>query len=174
MEKKINNNIRRGGQTIFKVFSFAQKLPTSNFQLPTSTKKGIATLPAVMVFGIMALLVAVSVTSLSFTELFISQGSGQSSRAHFYAESGARDALIKIARDKNYTYIIGEGYEIDFSASGCLLLNDCAKVLVVGDAISKIVTSKGIMKSSNRTLQVAVTLDPNGAITDTVWSEVVN
>ncbi|MFZ2303824.1 MAG: hypothetical protein WAV98_03505 [Minisyncoccia bacterium] len=146
------------------------------------SSRGVATLPTVMLLGVMALVVAVSITTLSFTELFISQGSTQSSRAHFYAESGARDALIKIARNKNYSYTTGDGYTIDFSTNGCSLSNDCAKVLVstgtgaTGDP--KIITSRGIMKSSARTLQVSVILDggtvTNGEITSATWSEATN
>lgn len=139
-----------------------------------SQKRGVATLPTVMVLGVMALLVAVSVTTLSFTELFISQGSSQSSRAHFYAEAGARDALIKVSRNKTYLCATTDCYQIDFSTQGCTTGNDCAKVQVIGDDTTKTIISKGIMKSSTRTLQVGVTLDADGAITNTSWTEVTN
>lgn len=156
---------------------------------PYSTKRGIATLPTVMLLGIMALAVAVGITAIAFSESFISQGNSQSSRALFYAEAGARDALIKIARNKNYTCSGAAPdycYTIDFSTSGCSTGNDCAKVAVstgagtTGDP--KIVTSKGIMRSSIRTLQVSVVLDngtsaavdQQGVITGATWSEVTN
>lgn len=141
---------------------------------PHCQQRGIATLPTVLVLGIMSLIVAVSVTALSFTELFISQGSSQSSRAHFYAEAGARDALIKIARDRKYVCTTSDCYSIDFSPSGCSLLNDCAKVTVTGTDLAKVIVSRGIMKASTRVLQVAVTLDANGSITGAMWSEISN
>lgn len=155
-----------------------------HFRLSTQSR-GVATLPTVILLGVLALAVAVGVTTLSFTELFISQGSAQSSRALFYAEAAARDALIKIARNKNYT-CSGSApdycYTIDFSTNGCSLVNDCAKVAVsTGTGATgnpKIITSKGTMKSSTRTLQVSVVLDGgtvgNGEITSAVWSEVTN
>ena len=62
--------------------------------------RGVATLPTVMLLGVMALVVAVSITTLSFTELFISQGSAQSSRAHFYAEAGGAGAPFYIVPAK--------------------------------------------------------------------------
>ncbi len=136
--------------------------------------RGVATLPTVMLLGVMALVVAVSITTLSFTELFISQGSAQSSRAHFYAESGARDALIKIARNKTYLCATTDCYSVDFSTNGCTLSKDCAKVQVTGDATSKTITSKGIMNANKRTLQVVVTLNSDGEITGSAWSEVTN
>lgn len=140
----------------------------------TSSKQGVATLPTIMVLGVMALIVAVSVTTLAFTELFISQGSAQSSKAHFYAEAGARDALTKIVRNKSYLCSTTDCYSIDFVTNGCSSLTDCAKVQVAGNDTAKVVTSKGIMKSSNRTLQVNVTLDGDGLITATTWSELTN
>lgn len=147
-----------------------------------NTSRGVATLPTVLVLGIMTLAVVVGITSVSLTESFISQGSAQSSKALFYAESGARDALIKIARDKTYLCATTDCYTIDFSTNGCSLGNDCAKVSVSagvgtgGDP--KIVTSKGIMKASARTIRVSVIIDTNGQIatstTETVWTELTN
>ena len=143
--------------------------------------RGVATLPTVLVLGVMALAVAVGITAVSLTESFISQGSAQSSRALFYAEAGARDALIKIARNKNYTCSSADCYTIDFSTNGCGLLNDCAKVSVSGTGATgdpKIITSKGIMKASTRRMQVSVILDGgtvgNGEITSAVWNEITN
>lgn len=148
---------------------------------------GVATLPTVIVMGIIALAIAVGITAVSLTESFISQGSGQSSRALFYAESGARDALIKIARKKNYST---GGYSISFGgdiSSGCVSGNDgCAQVQVstgagaTGDP--KIITSIGIMKSSMRTVIVSTILDNGtadpalqfGKISTTTWSESTN
>lgn len=133
-----------------------------------------------MLLGIMSLIVAVGITTLAFTELLISQGGLQSSRALFYAEAGARDALVKIARNKNYTCATTDCYTIDFSTNGCSTGNDCAKVSVsAGDGSGgnpKIVVSKGVMKASARTMQVSVSMDANGQIatstTQTIWTEI--
>lgn len=143
---------------------------------------GFATLPTVMVLGVMSLAVAVGITAVSLTESFISQGSIQSNKALFYAEAGARDALIRIARNKSYVCSTTDCYTIDFSANGCTLGNDCAKMTVsagtgaTGDP--KIITAKGVMRSSTRTLQVNVILDGgtvnDGAITSVTWNEVTN
>ncbi len=163
----------------------SKKLSTFNFQ-PSTRSRGIATLPTVMVMGVIALAIAIGITAVALTESFISQGSAQSSRALFYAESGARDALVKIARNKNYTCSTTDCYTIDFSTNGCSLGNDCAKVSVsIGTGTTadpKIVTAKGIMKSSTRTLRVSVILDAGttdatlqyGAVTSVTWTELTN
>lgn len=143
-------------------------------------KCGIATLPTVMILGVLSLAVAVSITAVALTESFISQGSAQSSRALFYAEAGARDALVRIARNKNYTCATTDCYMIDFSTNGCSLGNDCAKISVssgigtTGDP--KIVTSKGLMRASARTIEVRVIFDAggNGEIISAAWNELTN
>ena len=147
-----------------------------------SAKRGVTTLPAVILLGVISLVVAVSITTLAFTESFISQGSSQSSKALLYAETGVRDALIKIARNKNFTCGAVDCYVIDFSTNGCALGENCAKVSVSGGTGTvgspKIITSRGIMRSSTRTLQASVILDGGGAsdgvITTATWSEVTN
>ncbi|MCX6755013.1 MAG: hypothetical protein NT068_00530 [Candidatus Nomurabacteria bacterium] len=154
--------------------------------MKTLNNKGIATLPTVMILGMMTLAIVVSITSMAFNELLISQGASQSSNALFYAEAGARDALTRIARNKNYTCSTTDCYSLDFITNGCSNNTDCAKITVsaglgtTGDP--KIITSKGIMKSSNRSVQVSVVLDSgttdaslqNGEITSSTWTELTN
>jgi hypothetical protein len=153
-----------------------------------SKNRGIATLPTVIVLGMMILAAVVSITSLTLSGMLISQGQAQSSSALFYAEAGARDALIRIARDKNYICdttnscnVVGY-YSLDFITNGCANGTDCARVSVSGSGTTadpKIITSKGIMKASTRVMQVKVTLDngttdaslQNGEITSTTWAE---
>lgn len=153
----------------------------STFDFRCSTRvyaRGIATLPTVMILGVLSLAVAVGITTVALTESFISQGSAQSSRALFYAESGARDALIRIARNKNYTCVTTDCYNIDFSTNGCSTGNDCARVSVSGGTGTsgnpKIITAKGVMKASTRTMEVRVVFDGggNGEIASATWSEV--
>ena len=142
-----------------------------------TASRGVATLPTVMVMGVMALAVAVGITAVALNESFISQGSGQSARALFYAEAGARDALLKIARNKNYAT---SSYPIYFSAdlTACTTGNNgCALVSVATTTTTtSIATSTGYMKAAQRTVVVGITLAPDdyGAIASTTWSEPVN
>jgi len=148
--------------------------------------KGIATLPTVIIISLMALVVVVSITSVALNQINISQKQAQSSVALFYAEAGARDALVRIARNKNYTCSSVDCYDVDFITNGCSLGTNCAKVSVsagIGTtADPKIITSKGTMKSSNRKIEVSVILDSGtttaslqkGEITSTTWTEVTN
>ncbi len=132
--------------------------------------KGIATLPTVIVIGIMALAVVVSITSIALNELIMSQGQAASGTALFYSEAGARDALIKIARNKKYTCSVAANCHVNFNTT------DYSEVLVttnVDDTV-KTITSKGIIKSISRSVQVIANLDTTGKITSTTWSELTN
>ena len=149
-------------------------------------QKGIAALPMIMVLGMLTLVIAVGVTSVAFSELMISQGSYQSTRALSYAEAGARDALWKISHNKNYSCVTTDCYTIDFTTSGCSGDTGCAKVSVsaaLGDTANpKVITSKGVVGVNSRTLQVSVVLDNGtndttlqyGLISSTTWTELTN
>ena len=148
--------------------------------------QGIATLPTVMVIGLLTLAIIVSITALTFNELLTSQGAAQSSTALFYAEAGARDALVRIARDKNYRCDGYDCYEVEFVANGCADSTGCAKIDTsagLGTSADPIVIqSQGVVGASTRTVQVTVLLDngttdaslQNGEITSVVWTELTN
>ncbi len=153
----------------------------SQMSIVNCSPRGIASLPTVIVLGIVILAISVSIATVSFSESFISQGTAQSSKAIFYAEAGARDALVKIARNKNYVCSSADCYSIPFVTNGCgVALEGCAKVSVsagvgtVGDP--KIIISKGQMSASTRTINVSVILDTTGygSIATTTWSENTN
>ncbi len=148
--------------------------------------KGIATLPTVIILSIMVLAVVVSITSVSMNEIVISQSQKESQNALFFAESGARDALTRIARDKTYSCTSTDCYLLDFTSNGCSTGGGCAKISVssgVGTtADHKIITSKGLSGSSIRIMRVEVELDngtsddanQKGEITSAIWTEVIN
>lgn len=136
--------------------------------------RGVATLPTVMVIGIMALAVAVGVTAVALTESFISQGGIQSNKALFFAEAGARDALIRVARDKTFT---SASYTIDFTTNGtgCSgLWNGCATIAV--GLSPRVATSTGTNGLSTRTIVVNITQSTDGEIatSTTTWTESTN
>lgn len=139
--------------------------------------QGVATLPTVIMITMIILAIGIGITSLSLTEVFISAGQNQSSIALSYAETGAKDALIKIARNKKYECVATDCYSIPFTTSGCVDNTACAKVSVsagsgaAGDP--KIIISTGRVKSNTKKLQVDVFFDPSldGEIATTTWKE---
>lgn len=147
-----------------------------------NSQKGVATLPTIMALTILILAVGLSVAGVSFTENMIAAGQKKSAEALLYAETGARDALMKITRNKGYTCITNDCYSIDLVSNGCSTNNGCAKITVsagVGSgADPKIITSKGTVGNYIRRVQVNVVFDAslNGEInlSSTIWQELTN
>jgi len=140
----------------------------------------VAAIPIVLVLLLLSVAVALEVTSVVVTQTLVSQSQDTSSQAYRYAETGARDALVRIARDKTYTCAIEDCYAIDFVTNGCMTNDGCARVSVsagtgtVGDP--KVITSEGQVRSAIRKVQVEVVYDAalDGEITSTVWRELTN
>jgi hypothetical protein len=143
-------------------------------------ERGLATIPTVIALTILVLAVGVGITSLSLSESFVTLGQDYSTRALFYAETGAKDALVKIARNKNYSCTAAECYSISIAADGCLTNDGCARVSVSSGAGStgdpKVITSTGRVRSSSRTVQVMVIFDSllHGEIATASWQELNN
>ncbi|MBI4692386.1 MAG: four helix bundle protein [Candidatus Terrybacteria bacterium] len=137
---------------------------------------GVATLPIVFVLAFFLLAVIVSIAAISFNESVVSQGAVYGSRALFFAEAGARDALIRISRNKNYSCSLPSTgcYQIDFTENGCSNNEGCAKITVSAEMSPKIIVSEGRIKNNIRKVQVNVFFDAlqNGEITDIQWQEI--
>lgn len=142
-------------------------------------QKGVATLPTIFAFIILIVALTVGLTALSLSDSFIQLGAYHSSRALNYAEAGARDALVRIVRNKNYACPAADCYSIDFVSNGCAANEGCAKISVssgVGSSVNpKVIISKGQAESSVRRIQVDVIFDDslNGKIATTTWKELI-
>lgn len=135
---------------------------------------GLASLPTVIALGLLILALGVSVAAVAFSENMVAQKFTQSPRALFFAESGARDALEKIARNKNFTAT--SSYSLDFVTGGCSTNDGCAIISVGAYGNVRTVTSTGKYKNIIRQVRVDATLDAssNGEIQNVNWQEVTN
>ena len=117
---------------------------------------------------------------MTLSQILMSQGHDLSEQALRYAETGAHDALIRIARDKEYTCASADCYTIEFTASGCSNNSACARVSVSAGAGTggdpKIITAEGQVRGAVRRLQVDVVYDgsDNGEIASTTWKELTS
>ena len=139
--------------------------------------RGVASIPIILVFGILIIAIGVGITAMTFSEGLASQGGYQSIRALLYAEAGARDALERIARNKHYSCATTDCYSLSFATSGCSTGSACARIKVSTDAGTsinpKIITAKGVAGINVRTLQVSVIFDSGqfGQIATSTWQE---
>ncbi len=142
-------------------------------------KNGFASLPTMIVITALLITISIGIASISFTELLAVSGERQTREAYLYAETGARDALLRIAKNKNYSCFSGEGcpYQIAFAPNGCETLDGCAFVQVNSGAGTianpKIITSTGRVRTFTRAFEVTVIFDAaqNGEIANASWQE---
>jgi len=149
-----------------------------------AARRGIASLPTILVLVVLIVAVGIGITVLSLSEVFSTASQKQSSDAYVYAEAGARDALERIARNKNYVCDAPAQppgcYSLDFTANGCSTGAGCARVNVSAASGTagnpKVVTSTGQAGLSARTVSVGVIFDTsqNGEIATTTWTEITN
>lgn len=142
---------------------------------------GFANLPTLVAITALMIAVGIGMTALSLHDVFDTARVNQSRDAYRYAENGAREALLRIGRNKKYTCESGAGcpYTIEFVPGGCgASYEGCATVTVsigVGSALDpKIVTSTGRAENSTRKVQVTVVFDSSqsGEISSAIFSEI--
>ncbi|MEK7212392.1 MAG: hypothetical protein AAB686_01820 [Patescibacteria group bacterium] len=120
--------------------------------------------------------IAIGLSTLALNDAFISAGRSQSSNAIQYAEAGAKDALVRIARNKNYVCDTPSAgcYSIEFVANGCSANDGCARITVSSGTSPKTIVSTGQVKDNIRRIQVDAYLDGNGEITSVNWQELTD
>ncbi len=140
-------------------------------------KRGFATIPTILALSLVIIALATGLAALTFTEVSTVMTQQQSNKALLYAETGARDALVRIARNKNYSCVTADCYSLNMVANGCTTDEGCAKITVsagTGTSLDpKIITAKGIARTNIRKIEVRVVFDvsENGEISSTTWSE---
>ena len=131
-------------------------------------KPGIASIPTVMVLMALILSAGIVISSMSVSDNLSVAQSNNSDKALNYAELGAKDALERIVRNKDYT----GSYNLELLSGGCANpYSGCVVVSVNAASTPKIITSEGQMGDVKRKVQVNVDLDANGLITNYFWQE---
>jgi hypothetical protein len=144
------------------------------------SNSAFATIPTILAVSAMIIVVAAGIAASTYTETQSGAVDGQTAMALRAAESGANDALMRIARNKNYSCVSADCYSFDVKINGCAFGTGCAKVMVSAGAGTagdpKIVIAKGIIKNVTRELQVSVVFDASGygQISNSSWLEVSN
>jgi hypothetical protein len=143
-------------------------------------KNGFATIPTILALSGMILAIAMGIAAVSYTQTETSAAAEKSAAALDYAEVGAKDALMRIARDKNYSCPSIDCYSLDVATSGCASLSACAKVSVSTGAGTeldpKIITAKGVVQNKTRELETRVVFDASGfgELASNTWEEIAN
>ena len=124
-------------------------------------ERGVALLPVILVLFGLVMVVGVAIAGISVSENTISSTKDASDEALAIAESGIQDALMKLARDKDFT---SAGYNLSVSGG--------TATIIVPSGSSKDITSSADLNGKKRKIQLTVNADANGKITQTGWTEV--
>lgn len=131
-------------------------------------KSGIASIPTVIVLMILTISIGALLASISLSDTISVSDTNNSSRALGYAQLGAKDALERIVRNKDYS----GSYTISLVSNGCSgSYPGCATLEVDAGTSLKIIKSEGRIQDIKRKIQVDVNLDSSGLITSYDWQE---
>jgi len=131
-------------------------------------KPGIASIPTVMVLMALILSAGVVISAISISDNLSVAQANDSGKALNYAQLGAKDALERVVRNKDYT----GSYNLEIVSGGCTdPFLGCASITVNSASNPKIITVSGQITNVIRKIQVNVNLDSNGLITNYTWQE---
>ena len=145
-------------------------------------EKGMAMLATVLILMLIMVAVGLSMISSGLFEGVMSENERQSQEAHLAATGGAKDATMRIARNKNFA--TSTGYFIPSDPSDCSLYGStaCAKVIVEKDSASvcsqsisagqDCVISLGTLANSARKVEVILNVNAtSGKMIMQSWNE---
>ncbi len=136
------------------------------------SERGAAALISVLLLSMLILAVGLAMAFSKFVESDIVYNQNSSAEAFYMAESGARDAMQKTARNKNYE-----------SAGYCLLEgNKRAEVAVVKLAAQTEIISRGVSGVSDcssaganyKRIKAVLDVSVEGKVTIASWEELGN
>ncbi|MBI4993400.1 hypothetical protein HZC33_00350 [Candidatus Wolfebacteria bacterium] len=142
------------------------------FQNPKVSKfkeSGVAALPTIVIISMIILVVGIGVASSGFVEGLSSFGELENKKALFAAEAGAMDAFKRIGKNIN----CNSGGTPNCSNYSLIIGDATAMVSVSGSGVKTII-SNGQVGFKKAKIQVIVSIDANGKITQTSWQQLTN
>ncbi len=126
--------------------------------------RGIVALMTVVIIALFLFSVGILLAIQSRTSIISGKLANQADQAQFLAETGVQDALIKIARNKDYTgaYTIAQNDDPSFDVKQVAV-----NIATSSGTTSVIVATSTVTRSGDsiqRTIQATVTYDSNGKI----------
>ncbi|MEI7498444.1 MAG: hypothetical protein WCK11_04130 [Candidatus Falkowbacteria bacterium] len=133
-----------------------------------TNQSGIASLPIIIILLSVVMLMAAVMASLAEQNRSTSADQRDSGLALSFAKAGAEDALLAIARDKNFN----QTYQLALVENGCSApLNGCVNVSVDVGSSPKKITARGQYREYVRIITAEPMIDVSGAITSINWQQ---
>ena len=124
-------------------------------------------LGSILVLAMILLAVGLSMAFSGFVSGGIVYNQDKASFAFYTAEAGAKDAMMKVARNKDYN---NAGYNLAVDSGN-------ASVVVAKDTPvpgQTQISSTGVSENNTKKVQVILNVGANGNITVNSWQEVAN
>ncbi|MBW6441229.1 hypothetical protein K0B03_04375 [Patescibacteria group bacterium] len=125
------------------------------------SQNGLVALPSIVILSLIMLTIGIAMSFSSFTQNTISFNSEITQRSYFVAESGIKDAMMKITRNKNYN--------IDYA----LQINADEAIVTFDTSIPNQTKVTSTSTINNHTKKIEATLDvtSSGKVTILSWHE---
>jgi len=134
----------------------------------TYNQSGVASIPTILVLMALIISAGALIATISISDNISVNDTSNSGRALNYAQLGAKDALERVTRNKDYS----GSYVIEIVSGGCSgIYSGCASVSVSSGSAPKIINVEGRKEDIKRKIQVDVNLDENGLILNYDWQE---
>ncbi|MFA6417329.1 MAG: hypothetical protein WCW61_04010 [Patescibacteria group bacterium] len=135
-------------------------------------KSGVASIPLVLGLLILIISVGLFISSISLSDSLATSNQDKSNLALEYAQIGAKEALVKIARQPCNS--CSNSFQIETLVGGCSGgIAGCITVdyapLTAPTSSEIVITSEGHIYDISRTVQVNAILDNYGKIASYTW-----
>ncbi|MFA6096804.1 MAG: hypothetical protein WC788_04215 [Candidatus Paceibacterota bacterium] len=118
--------------------------------------KGAIALPTVLILAAALLAIGLAMNLASYNKIEIIRNNENALNAYYIAEAGIRDALEKVARDKNYN----TGYTLQLNNGTATIDFDSSP-----PPNQIIITSTGLFDNNTKKIQASFDMDSNGRLT---------
>ena len=146
------------------------KLLTTNYSLQTN--RGAASLLTILAVASLTLVIGITLSSTGFIESSAVGGQVKTDEIFIAAQAGAKDALMRLARDKNYTS--PGGYSLSVGSASVIItvenipLSSCYGGIGSNQAC---VVSIASLDNKSRRVEMILNIDSGGKITQVSWKD---
>ncbi len=132
-------------------------------------QRGVAALPTVIIISVIVLIAGIGILGTGLVEDAVTFSEKETREALYAAETGAHDALIRLARNKD----CNSGASPPCSSYSFAVGDSSVSVTVAGATSPKTITAVGTRKNKTRTIRAVAGIDTNNKVTVTSWSEII-
>lgn len=129
---------------------------------------GAAALPAVIALSMILLLVGLAMTFSGYIQNNIVQNQNKSILALYIADSGLKDAMQKVTRDKDYDTSVVGSYNLAVNGGEASIA-----ITRLGGGQTQIVSS-GVFDNITKKLKTVLDVSSEGKVTINSWEELIN